>query len=70
MAANKGTKHHAAKLTPAIVRAARKTREEGQFVVIEGKRHPVTISSLARKYGVSHQTMHSALTGKTWGHIS
>lgn len=70
MAARKGAKHHAAKLTEAGVRAARKAYANNKSIVIDGKRVPVTASSLARKYGVAHQTMHAILKGETWKHVS
>jgi hypothetical protein len=69
MAARQGKNHHAAKLTEATVRAARKTYEKGSFVLVDGKREKVTVNALARKYGVSHQTMHSALKRQTWKHV-
>lgn len=70
MAAHKGAKHHAAKMTEATVRSARNSFENGNFIVIDGKRSPVTVNALARKYGVSHQTMHALLKRKTWGHVA
>ena len=70
MPALQGTKHHAAKMTVAKVRAARKTFESGQYVLIEGKRLPVTVAALARKYGVAHQTMHAILNRTTWKHVT
>lgn len=70
MPARSGGKHHAAKLSEATVRAARVSYAKGTFILVEGKREPVTYSSLARKYGVRPQTMREALTGKTWRHVS
>jgi hypothetical protein len=70
MAARTGSKHHAAKMTDATVRAARKAFAEASWVMVDGKRHPVNTSTLARKYGVTHQTMRAILTGKTWRHVS
>jgi hypothetical protein len=70
MAANKGAKHHAAKMTEAGVKAARKAYDNGSFIMVDGKRHPVTVNALARKYGVSHQTMHALLKRRTWQHVS
>lgn len=69
MSANQGSKHHAAKMTEATVKAARNTFENGKFLMVDGKRHPVTVNALARKYGVSHQTMHAVLKRKTWKHV-
>ena len=69
MAANTGSKHHATKLTEADVRAARKAAASGKFLVLDGKRHPVNTNTLARKYGVAHQTMRNILTGVTWKHV-
>lgn len=69
MVAHKGSKHHMAKLDEASVRAARRTFAEGSWVILDGKRHPVSASSLARKYGVAHQTMASILRGDTWRHV-
>lgn len=72
MAANKGSKHHGAKMTEATVKAARASYQnrEGRWVVIDGKRRPITMYSLAEKYGVAHQTMHAVLSRKTWRHIA
>lgn len=69
MAANKGSKHHGAKMTEAKVRAARKAYQSASWVVLDGKRHPVNANTLAQKYGVAHQTMRSILRGDTWGHV-
>jgi hypothetical protein len=69
MGAKQGAKHHAAKMTEATVRAARHTFENGKYLVVDGKRYPVTVNGLARKYGVSHQTMHAILKRKTWKHV-
>lgn len=60
MTANLGTKHHNSKLTPAKVRAARKTYAAGK----------ASTQKLADKYGVSQQTMWAAIHGKTWKHVS
>lgn len=75
MPARQGKNHHNAKMTDATVRAARQTYARGGEIVApdrEGnrKRVPVTVNSLARKYGVSHQTMHALLRGDTWKHVS
>lgn len=70
MAANQGSKHHASKMTEAKVRAARKAFTDASWVVVDGKRHPVNASTLARKYGVTHQTMRSILKNETWKHVS
>jgi hypothetical protein len=69
MPARKGSKHHAAKMTEATVRAARKAYANASWVMFDGKRHPVNASTLARKYGVTHQTMQAVLDGKTWKHV-
>jgi hypothetical protein len=69
MAASKGSKHHAAKMTEATVRAARRQYESASWLVIDGKRQPVNPSNLARKYGVSRETMVALLTRRTWGHV-
>lgn len=69
MAANKGSRHHASKMTEAEVRAARRSYEKGTYIVVDGKREPITVNSLARKYGVAHQTMHAVVKRKTWKHI-
>lgn len=66
MSAKKGAKHHNAKMTAATVRAARETYETGRWILVDGKRQPVNIKNLARKYGVSSQTMHAIIRGKTW----
>jgi membrane-bound lytic murein transglycosylase B len=60
MGANKGTKHHNSKLTPAKVRAARKTYATGK----------TTFRKLADKYSVSEQTIWSAITGRTWKDVA
>lgn len=70
MAAHKGAKHHAAKMTEASVRAARNAYEHGNFILVDGKRSPVTVNALARKYGVSHQTMHAIVKRETWKHVA
>lgn len=69
MVAHKGSKHHAAKMTESTVRAARKAYAESSWVLLDGKRHSVNASTLARKYGVTHQTMRSILKGDTWKHV-
>ncbi len=70
MAARTGSGHHNAKLTDRTVRAARKAYNGGsKFIVVNGERRPVNVRNLAEKYGVSHQSMHSALTGRTWKHV-
>jgi hypothetical protein len=69
MAANKGSAHHASKMTEADVKAARKTYDTGKFLMVDGKRHPVTVNALARKYGVAHQTLHAIVKRKTWKHL-
>lgn len=60
MAAHKGAKHHAAKMTAAQVRQARKSYATGKW----------TIRGLAEKYGVAHQTMGAIIARKTWQHVS
>lgn len=70
MSARQGSKHHAAKMTDATVRAARRAFNEASWVMLDGKRHPVNASTLARKYGVTHQTMRAILRGDTWKHVS
>lgn len=60
MPAAQGIKHHSAKLTTAQVRQARKSHATGKW----------TISGLARKYGVTHQSMHAIIHRKTWKHIA
>lgn len=70
MAARQGSDHHAAKMTPATVRAARKAHAKASWIVLDGKRHPVNANTLARKYGVTHQTMRSLLSGETWKHVT
>jgi hypothetical protein len=56
MAARQGAKHHAAKMTTVKVRQARKSYATGKW----------TITALAEKYGVAHQTMYSILHHLTW----
>lgn len=60
MAARQGAKHHAAKMTTAKVRQARKSYGSGKW----------TIKALAEKYGVSRQSMHALLNRKTWKHVA
>lgn len=59
MSARPGDKHHNAKMTPASVRAARKLYETGEW----------TITALARKFNITHQTMGSLLKRQTWRHV-
>jgi hypothetical protein len=47
-----------AKLTEPEVLSARESRSAG-----------TPVEHLARQHGVSHTTMHSAVTGKTWAHV-
>lgn len=70
MAAKSGRDHHNAKMTEATVKAARKTYATASWVVVDGKRQPVTAENLAKKYGVAKQTMWSLLQRKTWKHVS
>lgn len=70
MPARKGTNHHASKMTEAKVRAARKSFNEGRAIVVDGKRVKVTIASLARKYGITHQSMNAIVHRQTWKHVS
>jgi hypothetical protein len=67
MVARQGTKHHAAKMTPAKVRQARKS-----YQVIDKKtgKRKWTITKLAHKYGIAHQTMYAILTFRTWKHVA
>jgi hypothetical protein len=53
-----GTAHHGAKLTPEIVRAARKRNSAGESQY-----------ALAVEYGVAQPTL-QAIAGKTWGHVT
>jgi uncharacterized protein YjcR len=59
MSARQGAKHHAARLTTAKVRQARKSYATGKY----------TIAALAKKYEVAPQTMHAVLTYRTWKHV-
>lgn len=54
----RGEDRPAAKLTEETVREARELSFRGETSV-----------ALAKKYGVSQATMHSAIKGKTWGHV-
>ncbi len=69
MAARTGAKHHAAKMTVAKVRQARKLYESQARDKDTGRRK-WTMTSLAEKYGVAHQTMHAILSRKTWKHVT
>jgi NUMOD4 motif/HNH endonuclease len=51
----RGTAHHAAKLTPEIVREARRRNAAGE-----------SKSALAAEYGVAQQTLQHAISGYTW----
>jgi hypothetical protein len=55
----KGTAHHAAKLTPEIVREARRRNAAG-----ESQR------ALAAEYGVKQPTLQKAITGATWRNVA
>lgn len=70
MPAKQGSAHHNAKMTPASVRAARKAFTRGGRVMVDGKLADATIASLARKYGITHQSMRSILFHETWRHVS
>ena len=54
----RGTANHSAKLTPEIVRDARKRSAAGE-----------TNAVLAAEYGVTCETMRYAIKGATWAHI-
>lgn len=66
MAQQIGTKHHAAKMNPAKVRQARKSYE----VRLRDGSRKWTKKALARKYGITPQSMNDILTNKTWKHVS
>lgn len=70
MSARPGSKHHAAKMTEAKVKAARKAFADASWLLVDGKRQPVNISTLAKKYGVSHQAMSDIVKGRSWRHVS
>jgi hypothetical protein len=65
MAQHQGAKHHAAKMTTATVRQARKSYE---LKTKEGKRK-WTITALAVKYGITPQSMDAILKRRTWKHV-
>ena len=56
---NIGINHVKAKLTPSIVRKARKLRARGASYV-----------DLSRKFGVSPPCIRYAVTGHTWSHVT
>lgn len=59
-----GVKHHAAKLTPEIVAAA---RAEWSNAGKRGRRATgTTLAQLAARYGVATSTIASAIRGDTW----
>lgn len=60
MAARQGAKHHAAKMTTAKVRQARKSFETGKW----------TVKALAEKYGITPQSMHAIIKRTTWKHVA
>lgn len=57
-----------AKLTEQTVIAAREEYARAQFALVYIRAH-YSIAGLARKYGVSRNAMHRALTRENWGHI-
>lgn len=61
-----GAKHHAAKMTAAKVRQARKSYEVRDRY---GNRK-WTIAALARKYGVTAPSMRAILDRRTWKHVA
>lgn len=60
MAARQGAKHHAAKMTAAKVRQARKSYDTGKW----------TIARLAEKYDLSWTAMNLIIQRETWKHVS
>jgi len=60
MPARTGVKHHAAKMTAAKVRQARKSYATGNW----------TIVALADKYGITRQSMDAILRHKTWKSVA
>lgn len=60
MAAHQGAKHHAAKMTTAKVRQARKYFDSGRM----------TVAALAEKYGISWSSMNSIVQRKSWKSVS
>jgi len=59
MPAHKGELHHSTRMTEEKVREARRLWASGDY----------TISNLARKYEISHQSMTAILRGETWRHV-
>lgn len=55
---NRGEENHCAKLTEVQVREARRAHVGG-----------VSYRTLSERYGVSHGTIWSAVTGRTWAHV-
>lgn len=55
-----GARHHSAKMTTAKVRQARKSYATGKW----------TQTALARKYGISTQSMSQILRRDTWKHVT
>lgn len=66
MPAMSGAKHHAAKMTTAKVRSARKAYAT---TTPDGKRK-WTIKQLAEKHGISVPSMHAILRRESWKHVS
>ncbi|MFH8626217.1 hypothetical protein ACH4A8_30780 [Streptomyces vietnamensis] len=60
MAAHQGAKHHAAKMTTAKVRQARKYFDSERM----------TVAQLAEKYEVSWSTMNHIVRRESWKHVS
>ncbi len=59
MPASPGETHHNAKMTVQTVKEARRAYATGDF----------TITALADKYRISHQSMSAILHGKTWKNV-
>ncbi|WP_432112755.1 hypothetical protein [Streptomyces sp. S1] len=60
MSARQGAKHHAAKMTVAKVRQARKYFDSDRM----------TVAALAAKYGLTWSAMNQIVRRQTWKHVS
>lgn len=55
----RGSKFRCSKLTEAMVLEARKLAKQGEFATV-----------LARRFGVTADTMREAIAGRTWKHVT
>jgi DNA-directed RNA polymerase sigma subunit (sigma70/sigma32) len=58
---NIGSNHHSSKLTENDVLEIKKKLKEGNYS---------TLTSLAKEFGITVQSLHKIKTGKSWSHIA